>query len=43
MGDVEPGRVNILESQCVFELEARKDVVLVNNKVFGERRESSLS
>ena len=42
MADVESGRVSMLVSQRVFEPKACKDVVLVNNKVFGERRESSL-
>ena len=42
MADVEPGRANMLERQRVIELKARKDVVLVNNKAFGKRRESSL-
>ena len=41
MADVEPGRANKLESQRVIKLKARKDVVLVNNRVLGERRESS--
>ena len=36
MGDVEPGRANILESQRVTEPKARKDVVLVNHKIFGD-------
>lgn len=39
MGDVELEHANMLESSRVNELMARADVVLVNNKVFGEKRE----
>ena len=35
MGDVYPGRANMLKSRRVFELKARKDVMLVNNDDFG--------
>ena len=38
MGDVELEHANMLESPRVNELMARADVVLVNNKVFGEKR-----
>jgi H3 lysine-79-specific histone-lysine N-methyltransferase len=37
MGDIELERANMLESARVNELIARADVVLVNNKVFGEK------
>ncbi|KAH9172908.1 S-adenosyl-L-methionine-dependent methyltransferase [Lactarius sanguifluus] len=37
MGDVELEQANMLESSRVNELMARADVVLVNNKVFGEK------
>jgi H3 lysine-79-specific histone-lysine N-methyltransferase len=37
MGDVELEHANMLESARVNELMARADVVLVNNKVFGEK------
>ena len=37
MGDVELEHANMLESPRVNELMARADVVLVNNKVFGEK------
>ncbi|KAI0297535.1 S-adenosyl-L-methionine-dependent methyltransferase [Multifurca ochricompacta] len=37
MGDVELEHANMLESVRVNELMARADVVLVNNKVFGEK------
>jgi H3 lysine-79-specific histone-lysine N-methyltransferase len=37
MGDVELEQANMLESPRVNELMARADVVLVNNKVFGEK------
>jgi H3 lysine-79-specific histone-lysine N-methyltransferase len=40
MGEVELEHANMLESLRVNELMARADVVLVNNKVFGEKRES---
>ena len=40
MGDVELEHANTLENPRVNELMARADVVLVNNKVFGEKRES---
>ena len=36
MGDVDPGRANMVKSRRVFELKARKDVVLVNSEVFGD-------
>lgn len=39
MGDVELEHANMLESSRVNELMARADIVLVNNKVFGEKRE----
>ena len=38
MGDVELEHENMLESPRANELMARADVVLVNNKVFGEKR-----
>jgi [histone H3]-lysine79 N-trimethyltransferase len=37
MGDVELEHANMLESARVNELMARADIVLVNNKVFGEK------
>ncbi|KAH9992511.1 histone methylation protein DOT1-domain-containing protein [Russula compacta] len=37
MGDVELEHANMLESERLNELMARADVVLVNNKVFGEK------
>jgi hypothetical protein len=37
MGDIELERASTLESARVNELMARADVVLVNNKVFGEK------
>ena len=42
MGDVELEQANMLESARVNELMPRADVVLVNNKVFGEKCTSSL-
>lgn len=39
MGDVELEHANMLESSRVNELMAHADIVLVNNKVFGEKRE----
>jgi H3 lysine-79-specific histone-lysine N-methyltransferase len=38
VGDIELQQANMLESARVNELMARADVVLVNNKVFGEKR-----
>lgn len=40
MGDVELEHANMLESERLNSLMARADVVLVNNKVFGEKRMS---
>lgn len=37
MGDIELEHANMLESARVSELMARADIVLVNNKVFGEK------
>ena len=39
MGDVELEHPNILDNRCLNEVMARTDVVLVNNNVFGEKRE----
>ena len=39
MGYVELEHANMLENPRMNELMARADVVLVNNKVFGEKRE----